>query len=157
MDKRALIQHQLATSHQILKHCLGDITETEASRLPEAILAPVVWQVGHLAYANSNFVERAGVAAATELPERYATLFKTGTGGAADYPSLSETTKAFDNTHEALVRVVAEANIEAPNEGPRGTWTNAGEMFSFADAHRWYHIGKINTLRALLGKPRLFG
>lgn len=157
MDKRALIQHQLTTSHRFVKHCLGDITEAEAGRPPEAILAPIVWQVGHLAFADTNFVERAGIAAATDLPERYAALFKTGTGGAADYPSLSETVKVFDGTHEALVRVVAEANLEAPNEGPRGTWNNVGEMLSFADVHRWYHIGKINTLRALLGKPRLFG
>ena len=30
-------------------------------------------------------------------------------------------------------------------------------MFAFSNNHRWYHIGKITTLRALLGKPRLFG
>ena len=157
MDKRALIQHNLATSQQILKRCLGDVTEAEASTLPEGILAPVVWQVGHLAFVDKHFIERAGATTATKLPERYATLFKTGTGGAADYPPLSEALRAFDDTHEALVRVVAEADLEAPNEGTGRIWNNIGEMFSFADVHRWYHIGKINTLRALLGKPRLFG
>ncbi len=160
MDDRALIQHQLATSHQIVKNCLGDVTEAEASKLPEAILAPVVWQVGHLAFSNKTFIERAGVSPATALPERYAALFKTGTGGAADYPPLSEVVKAFDETHEALARAVAEAKLETPIEVPPGrprVFTNLGEMFSFADAHRWYHIGKITSLRALLGKPRLFG
>jgi uncharacterized damage-inducible protein DinB len=160
MDNRALIQHQLTTSHQIVKHCLGDITQTEASRLPEDVLAPIVWQVGHLAVSNRSFVERAGVTPATELPERYAALFKTGTGGAADYPPLSEVVQAFDETHEALTRAVTEARLETPIEVPPGrprVFTNIGEMFSFADAHRWYHIGKITSLRALLGKPRLFG
>lgn len=160
MDDRALIQHQLTTSHQIVKHCLGDITQTEASRLPEDVLAPIVWQVGHLAVANRVFLERAGVTPATELPEQYAALFKTGTGGAADYPPLGEVVQAFDETHEALARAVTEAKLETPIEVPPGrprVFTNIGEMFSFADAHRWYHIGKITTLRALLGKPRLFG
>jgi DinB superfamily len=160
MDDRALIQHQLATSHQIVKQCLGDITQPEANRLPEDVLAPIVWQVGHLAVANRNFIERAGVTPAAELPERYGALFKTGTGGAADYPPLSEVVQAFDQTHEALTRALMEARLETPIEVPPGrprVFTNIGEMFSFADAHRWYHIGKITSLRALLGKPRLFG
>ncbi len=160
MDDRALIQQQLATSHQIVKHCLADITEGEAGRLPEAILAPVIWQIGHLALANTNVIQRAGATSATALPERYTALFKTGTGGAADYPPLGEVVKAFDDTHEALVRTVAEAKLETPVEVPPGrprVFTNFSEMFSFADAHRWYHIGKITSLRALLGKPRLFG
>lgn len=160
MDDRALIQHQLATSHQIVKTSLGDITEAEASKLPETILAPVIWQVGHLAFSNKAFIERAGATPAAVLPERYAALFKTGTGGAADYPPLGEVVKAFDETHDALVRTVAEAKLETPIEVPPGrprVFTNLGEMFSFADAHRWYHIGKITSLRALLGKPRLFG
>lgn len=157
MEDRALIQQQLAKSHQIVKHCLGDITEGEAARLPAPILSPVIWQVGHLAWINSMFVQRAGVTSGTTLPERYPDLFKTGTGGAANYPSLSEVVKAFDDTHEALMRTVAEAKLETPDEGPRGLWKNYNEMFSLASTHRWYHIGKINSLRALLGKPRLFG
>jgi len=160
MDKRTLIQHQLATSHQILKHCLGDISEAEAGEIPDALLSPVVWQVGHLAVSNKLFIERAGGAPAPALPERYAVLFKTGTGGSADYPPLPEVVHAFDETHEALARAVAEATLDAPLEVPPGrprVFTNVGEMFSFADAHRWYHIGKITSLRALLGKPRPLG
>ncbi len=160
MDNRELIQHQLATSHQIVKTALSDIGEGDAGRMPEATLAPIVWQVGHLAFSNKAFIERAGATPAAALPEHYATFFKTGTGGAADYPPLSEVVKAFDDTHEALARVVAEAKLETPIEVPPGrprVFTNFGEMFSFADAHRWYHIGKITSLRALLGKPRVFG
>ena len=157
MDNRALIQHQLAISHQTVKRTVNDIADGEASRLSTAALAPVVWQVGHLAVANTNFLQRAGISSTAALPERYSTLFKTGTGGAADYPSLTEVVKAFDETHEALMRAVSEANLETSTEGPGGLWKNFGQMFAFADAHRWYHIGKITSLRALLGKPRLFG
>lgn len=102
-------------------------------------------------------MQRASVTSGTTLPERYPELFKTGTGGTANYPSLREVVKTFDDTHEALMRAVAEAKLDASGEGPHGLWKNYGEMFSFANAHRWYHIGKITSLRALLGKPRLFG
>ncbi len=80
-----------------------------------------------------------------------------GTGGAADYPPLSEVVQTLEDTHETLMRTMAEVKLETPVEGPPGSFTNIGEMFSFATVHRWYHIGKITSLRALLGKPRLFG
>jgi hypothetical protein len=157
VEDRALIRQQLAASHQIVKQCLTDITEGEAGRPQAAILAPVVWQIGHLAVTNTNFIQRAGATSSVTLPARYPEVFKTGTGGPASYPSLGEVVKAFDDTHEALMRTVSEAKLDTPTEGPRGLWKNYSEMFSFANTHRWYHIGKLNSLRALLGKPRLFG
>jgi DinB superfamily len=120
VEDRALIQQQLAVSHQIVKRCLGDLSEAEAGRLPAANLSPVVWQIGHLAWANVLFRERAGLASGAALPGRYAELFKTGTGGAAEYPPLHEVVKAFDDTHEALVRAVAEAKLETPAESRLG-------------------------------------
>ena len=157
MENRDLIQHSLGGSHQVVKLMLSEISEEEARRIVNTTLSPIIWQVGHLAFANSNFIKRVGVTSATTLPERYPVLFKTGTGGAADYPPLIEVVQAFDDTHEALMRVVAEANLDAPNEGPRGFWNNVAGAFAFSNAHRWYHIGKMTSLRALLGKPRLFG
>ena len=157
MENRDLIQHSLGASHQIVKQTLSEISDEEARRMPNATLAPIIWQVGHLATANCNFMQRVGATSATTLPEHYLALFKSGTGGAADYPPLSEVVKAFDDTHEALMRVAAEADLDASNEGPRGLWNNVAGAFAFSNVHRWYHIGKITSLRALLGKPRLFG
>ena len=47
--------------------------------------------------------------------------------------------------------------MAAPDDGPLGLWKNAAGLLGFANVHRWYHIGKINSLRALLGKPRALG
>jgi uncharacterized damage-inducible protein DinB len=38
-----------------------------------------------------------------------------------------------------------------------GVLLSVGEMLAFSAYHRGYHIGKMATLRALLGKPRLLG
>lgn len=157
MENRDLIQLSLGASHQIVKQTLSEISDEEARRMPNTTLSPIIWQVGHLAAANWNFIQRVGGTSAVTLPEHYLALFKPGTGGAADYPPLSEVVKTFDDTHEALMRVVAEANLDAANEGPRGSWNNVAGAFAFSNVHRWYHIGKITSLRALLGKPRLFG
>ena len=124
--------------------------------MPIATLSPVSWHPGHLVVIDGDIARQAGRWAAA-APAEYALLFKTGTGGQADYPPLDEIASAFDDTHEALGRALAESKLDAPNEGPGGLWKDVTGMFLFANNHRWYHIGKITSLRALLGKRRLFG
>jgi hypothetical protein len=163
MDDRALLQHQLTVSQQILKRSLHGISEEEARSTPNS-LSPIVWQAGHIALGDFGFargdlgfVVGADVAPAGILPDNSAALFKTGTGGAAAYPPFGDVVGSVDASHDALVRAVAEADLSTPNKGPGGLWNTRAEAFAFAVTHRWYHVGKINTLRALLGKPRLFG
>jgi DinB family protein len=157
MDDRALIQQQLGASRGILQHSVRDISDDEARRIATPTLSPIIWQVGHLAVTNVGFMKRAGIESRPSLPQTYPGVFDTGTGGRADYPPLDDVMRTFDATHEALLRVVAEADLDASNEGPMGLWNNVSELLAFSVTHRWYHIGKINSLRALLGKPRLFG
>jgi hypothetical protein len=157
MDDRGLIRQQLGTSRGILQHSVRDISDDEARRISTPPLSPIIWQVGHLAVTNVGFMKRAGVGPMPSLPEAYPGLFESGTGGRADYPPLDEVMRVFDATHDALLGAVAEADLAVANEGRLGVWNNVGELFAFSVAHRWYHIGKINSLRALLGKPRLFG
>ncbi|MHB8731983.1 MAG: DinB family protein [bacterium] len=157
MDDRALIQQQVAGSRGMLLHSVGDVSDDEARRVVHPALSPIIWQVGHLGLTNVGFMQRAGIASPPSLPEAYPALFKAGTGGRAEYPPLDEVVRVFDATHEALLGVLAEADLDAPNEGPRGLWANLSGLFAFSVTHRWYHIGKITSLRALLGKPRLFG
>jgi DinB superfamily len=156
VEDRALIQQQLRLSHRLLKHSLNDITDEEAHRIPAQAVSPIVWQAGHVAYVNFSFAYGPGQAR-DRSPETYPGLFATGTGGPAGYPPLASVVKAVDDSHAALVARVAEANLSTPADGPFGAWSNFAEMFAFANSHCWYHIGKIATLRALLGKPRLLG
>ena len=155
MDARALLQEQLAGSQQVLTYSLGEISDQDARRMPNPTLSPIIWQIGHLANTNVSFLKRAGVTAS--VPANYPELFKGGSGGAAAYPPLEEVVRVSDDTHGALMAALAEADLSAANEGPRGMWNNLGGMYAFVNAHRWYHVGKITTLRALLEKPRLFG
>lgn len=157
MDDRALIQEQLEGTRKILVRCLGDISDDEAHLMPDSTLSPIIWQVGHLTTADAHIMQRAGIGRAPSMPANYEDLFKTGTGGKADYPRLDEVVRLFDATHEALIGAVAEADLAAPDDGPLGLWKNAAGLFAFSNSHRWYHIGKINSLRGLLGKSRTLG
>ena len=80
-----------------------------------------------------------------------------GTGGAAKYPPLAEVRQAFEATHQALLKTAATADYDAPTPRPGNSYANVGELMVSACVHRAYHIGKMTTLRALLGKDRLFG
>lgn len=156
MDDRALISKQLAVAHRLLKLTLHDVSDDEAKRSPAQPLSPIVWHAGHVAFTNFSFAVGRRAAPA-RVPEGYPALFAMGTGGGAGYPALSTVVEVLDDSHTALLAAVTRADLAAPNEGPFGAWSNVAEMFVFAGNHCSYHIGKIATLRALLGKPRLIG
>lgn len=151
MITRAMIAQQLDLYHARLEWTLEGIADDEARRVLAGSLAPIVWQIGHLAVVDATYTQRAGGSYA--LPLRYSDLFKPGTGGAADYPPLRDVWAAFSGAHQALLEVAGQADFARPLEHPAGAYTSVGGMFVYACYHRGYHAGKIGTLRALLGKP----
>jgi uncharacterized damage-inducible protein DinB len=152
VEPKDLLRYALEATRDRVIRCLEDLSEEEARRVVQG-LSPVVWQVGHLAQADGVLLRRAGAPA--PVPEAYAALFGPGTGGQADYPPLSQVRTVFETTHEALLRLLDGAALERPVDAPH--YRSVGEMLAFSAYHRGYHIGKMATLRALLGKPRLFG
>jgi hypothetical protein len=151
MVSRATITDQLDLYHARLERAIDGVTDSEAQHAVAAPLAPIVWQLGHLAVVDATYAQRAG--GACDLPPRYTDLFKPGTGGRAEYPPLPEVWAAFDSAHRALIAAVAEADLGAPLEHPAGAYASVGAMLVYACYHRGYHAGKVATLRALLGKP----
>lgn len=156
MDVNAAIQFQLHRTRERVRQCLADLSADEARRLPLPRLSPVVWQVGHLAFYDALYAERAGVGHAMPvIPREYEQLFKIGTGGEAEYPPIEHVATLFDRTGAALETIAQSGNLDKPIEGQ--LYKDVGGMLIFACVHRNYHIGKMATLRALLNKPILFG
>ncbi len=151
MITRAMIVQQLDLYHARLERALEGITEEEARRVMAGRLAPIVWQIGHLAVVDAMYVQRGGESHA--VPQRYSDLFKPGTGGEAEYPPVSEVWAAFSDAHQALRAVADRVDLARPLEHPAGAYTSVGGMLLYACYHRGYHAGKTATLRALLGKP----
>ena len=156
MDFRTAIEFQLRRTHERVHQCLADLSAEEARRLPQPRLSPVVWQVGHLAFYDAKYADGAGVGhAMPAIPPEYGDLFKVGTGGEADYPSVDRVVTVFDGTNAALEAIARSGALDTPIEGQM--YKDVGGMLMFACLHRNYHIGKMASLRALLNKPILFG
>ena len=155
--RSSLILHQLTLSRGLVRRCIDDITDAEAGTRPSAKLAPAVWQVGHLALADVQFAGFAGTPIDVPLPNAYADLFRQGTGGASEYPPLTAVAKTFDGTHTALLRLAETARLDTRLETSGAAFSTVAELLAFVCTHRWYHMGKIASLRGLLDKPRSFG
>jgi hypothetical protein len=156
MDARGYVTQMLNLSHHRVREAIDGVTDAEARQVLGGRLTPIVWQVGHLALVDSIYVKRSG--GESPVPPRYAELFKQGSGGAQEYPPLSEVWQVFDTTHRALADRAAGAEYATPLQ-PAGTaapaYKTVGEMLLYASYHRGYHVGKIMSLRGLLGKAIL--
>ncbi len=136
-----------------LQRSIDDLTDDEARAVPLDGLAPIVWQVGHIAVVDAAFARRVGGDSPT--PDGYTDLFKAGSGGRANYPPLAEVKTALERGQRSWETIVQTVDPATKVDSDR--YSNVGEVIVFIAYHRGYHIGKMNTLRALLKKPRLFG
>lgn len=152
MDQRDVALFGLKATLTRVNRCLEEINDEEARRVPSG-LTPLIWQVGHIATSDFGFAARAG--GPSKAPAGYDALFGRGTGGEAAYPPLAEVVGTLTRAQEALEAVARTADLGATVETPN--YATIGQMLTFVAYHRGYHVGKMTTLRALLGKPRLFG
>lgn len=144
--------HQLNFSYGIILRLLSDVAEAEAQRSPAGNLSPIVWQAGHVACADATFAAVAGRPFA--VPAGFEELFGRRTGGVKPYPPLSDVKPVLEGAHQALCAVAQSMDLTERVQGPE-IFRNRGDVLAFTGVHRGYHQGKIATLRALLGKPRL--
>lgn len=136
-----------------LRESLEDFSPEDLLARPQG-LAPVLWQLGHVAVSETGFLARAG--RPVPMPEGYEALFAMGSSGDGPFPGLEEVLAFFGQVNGKMVEL-AGGDPDHPAASPRGTYRTAGEGLIFMLYHRGYHHGKIMTLRSLLGKRRLLG
>jgi len=136
-----------------IHQCVADLESGEWTARPQG-LAPILWQVGHLALVDGEAARRLGYS--VEIPESFQSLFRYGSTGDGPYPDPKEVLAAFDQASEQLA-AAAQGDLSRPSNDPSGRTQTAGDLIVFLIYHRGYHHGKIMTLRSLLGKPRLLG
>jgi len=153
MQLNDAILGQLRLTYQFVLESLEELTEEEALRSPVGNLSPVIWQVGHLAWAENLDASR--VDHAVVIPPSFEQMFRTGTGGSGNYPPLEKVTAAYVAAHEVLVEIARSGDLAKVIEGRRRSYP-VSDLLLFACYHRGYHTGKIATLRGLLGKSLVF-
>lgn len=152
MDASAL-EYQLRLTAQRILDCLTDLSPDEMVARPQG-LAPILWQLGHLSLSDTGLARRAGMDLA--IPDGYEALFARGTTGDGPYPPHTEVVRFFEAAQNALLEL-ARGDLNRPAASPIGAYQTVGGGLSYNLYHRGYHHGKMMTLRALLGKPRLLG
>jgi len=153
VDVTVWVKNRLVATHEFLQRCVADLTDEEGGRVIAGRLTPAVWQIGHLALVDADYVQRGG--GTHVLPVTYHDLFHRGGEVRGAYPPLRDVWTTFEGVHRALVEVAGKADYTGPTEGR--AYATVGEMLIQACVHRGYHVGKLTTLRTLLGKPRMFG
>jgi len=151
MDPRSIV-YGLTASFTRVQRCVEDVSDSEAAQTPHD-LTPIIWQLGHLALSDGGFLRLAG--GTSPAPDSFKGFFRTGSGGPADYPPLGELKPVFEAAQRGLEELARSADLNQRVESRN--FATIAEMLVFAAYHRGYHVGKMTTLRALLGKPRLFG
>ena len=148
----AVLAGMLRRSADSLLAALDDMSDDELRARPHG-LAPALWQVGHLVL-DARIARGAG--AAIDLPEGWSTLFEWGTSGEGDLPSRDEVVRLFREVNDRMLELCA-GDLARDVEYAPGRTDTLGNLLAFHLYHRGYHHGKLMTLRALLGKPRLLG
>ncbi len=124
MDASEMVCQQLDQSFGRVKASVADLTDDETRRVLAGKLTPIIWQLGHIATVDGNFVKRAG--GTYVPPDRYVELFKAGTGGAADYPPLEEVLAYAVTAHEAIFAAARGADYATPSRPSGETSTPSG-------------------------------
>lgn len=146
------LRRQLTITYDRILAALQDVSPDEAQLTPSR-LAPIVWQVGHIALADKHLPQRAGID--VRIPAHYEALFRRGSSGRGGFPDLGTVLRFFESAQEDLMALANEESLGLPARHPYDAYHTVGEGLLFALYHRGYHHGKIMTLRALLGKPAL--
>ncbi len=147
-----ILARMLRRSADSLLAALDDMSDDELRARPHG-LTPALWQVGHLVL-DARIARGAG--AAIEVPEEWSALFEWGTSGEGVLPSRDEVIRLFREVNDRMLELCA-GDLARTVEYAPGRSDTLGNLLAFHLYHRGHHHGKLMTLRALLGKPRLLG
>ena len=152
MDWHGLLKTQWQLSTQRVLQAVEDVSPEEATARPQD-LAPIAWQLGHVSYYDAMLLKRAGLP--VDIPPEHEQLFPIGTDGRGQLPPLDELREVFRQRSERVAALLDDpAALARPTQGTPN-YSTLAEGIVYVIGHRGYHLGKIMTLRALLGKPRL--
>src|SRR5690625_2646948 len=115
MDLLELILSQLQMIAGVMQSAVSEgITEEEAVARPDN-LAPIVWQVEHIAYYEALLVAEV-TDSEPDVPEVYGELFTQGSSGGGEFPPLAEVVETLKRSQAAVQRL-ADGDLNKPLAG----------------------------------------
>ncbi|MBO8142624.1 MAG: DinB family protein [Firmicutes bacterium] len=151
-DWQQMLKKQWELNTERFAQAVADVTPEEAQARPQN-LAPIVWQLGHVTYYDAMLMRRAGLE--HDLPADYEKMFPIGTDGRGPLPPLADVLTEFHRGSRRLIELIEDASALARPTTGTANYNTLADGLIYVLGHREYHRGKVMTLRALLGKPRI--
>lgn len=156
--------HQVRFARGATKKLLEGIPADRVCEQPGSCVNHALWIAGHLACSDDWFLKEFGGAAEFALPEKWHTIFGSGsrpTSDASQYPPFAEVLKAMDERRAALLAWLGSLSREQVDTPTSENWQayapTIGDLGHFAAWHEGYHGGQLATLRKAFGLTSAFG
>jgi hypothetical protein len=146
----------------LLRKMVADVDPGDMCKQPNGVVNHAAWQTGHITFVRSIVVGMLG--GTPTVPESWGLLFAPNTQPAADaskYPSKSELTTAYDETHKTLMAAIAAAPdslLDGPHPVEPLKWlfpTMRHFAAGVVTTHDCLHLGQLSVWRRQLGLPRV--
>jgi len=145
----------------LLKSHLADFTDAELFVRTCPAANHAMWQVGHLVGSEAQMAGAIN-GRGSILPETFTNLFKKTTATVDDpaaFPTRAELMEAFEKVRATTVETVSALKDEdlgktAPGLPPFAS--TFGQLAVLLSTHVAMHIGQLQVMRRVLGKPVLF-
>jgi uncharacterized damage-inducible protein DinB len=163
MTSRDAIRAALASTQDILKMYLSDLSDADLLVRPVPNANHIAWQIGHLISAERGICRILPGVAYSELPSGWEEQHDKNT--AAQEPPRGFATKAayldlFDKTRGATLAALdkmSDADLDRPTEGNMAKFApTLGALLVLTANHTMMHAGQFTVVRRKLGKPVLF-
>ncbi len=163
MTTSALMAEILAGNLEMLKGHLADFTDADMLVRPTPAANHTVWQLGHLAGAESGMVNLVTPGAIAPLPDGFSQKFTKETAKSDDpkaFPTKAEILDIFSKVRAdtiAWAKSLTDADLEKPSpERLRNFVPTVGHLLVMTPVHGAMHLGQIQVIRRKLGRPVIF-
>lgn len=156
--------HSMATIRWLTSQVIANLTPEQWIFQASPGVNHILWNVGHLATSEANFVSSTG-GTTTAVPESYKDLFagRTEPKPSLDaYPDPDEVADVFNKVREELVshfKAMSGEQLATPTEGDmmKQLCPTFAHIPNFCVLHEGTHAGQILVARRALGLPRVIG
>jgi hypothetical protein len=166
MSRLQLAVEQIIFARDYTIRLLDQTPATEWFRQPPGGVSHIMWQVGHLAFAEYTLALRDIRGPRPHdselISEKHVTLFGADSVPGADpaeYPNLSELRALFDRVHEQVLRELAgldEGELDQTVADPLPFAGTKLLLLLWCARHEMLHAGQIGMLRRQLGYSHLW-
>ncbi len=156
--------HSLATARWLMTELIQNLTPEQWMHQPKPGMNHVMFNVGHIAYCDGDFLRASGGDTST-VPASWKELFNMGctpSAKASDYPSPQEVTNVLNRVRGEFAAHLAslpDARLLDPvdHEMLADITPTISHLPAFVTLHESTHIGQILSIRQALKLPGVLG